>query len=393
MSKGLLSVVTGNSPGVRGLVVDHLLRASPGAVVQSVSIQCRGSRYPLVQRFTTGAVTELRDAPARGATGDPVVILRQDLLAIRREAVRPHVILALSPEVDVLPLLVELWQARIGVSALGDHYDTAPVLVGVDPVSFTADLGCVHRAVPLWDGSGSATPTTVAEVAARQVEAADALIVPAPAGGTSGWASGAAALISHLNARAALLTVPESGGAGAELPAFLTQPAPVGASERWRTRLEPVIVPHSRHGSGQGVDSVVWRARRPLHPERLADALGAVMMGVARSRGHLWLSSRPDAVVSWRSAGAHLELRVADRWLESADTTAWKAASPQRRTLASWFWHDYYGERRNEIVFTGIHLDEQRVRSALDEALLTDVELSRGRDGWTAIPDPLLGSP
>ncbi|MEU3404964.1 GTP-binding protein [Streptomyces sp. NPDC006670] len=114
---------------------------------------------------------------------------------------------------------------------------------------------------------------------------------------------------------------------------------------------------------------------------------------MARSRGHLWLASRPDAVVTWRSAGAHLELRVADSWLESADATAWKAASPQRRTLASWFWHDYYGERRNEIVFTGIHLDEQRVRSALDEALLTDAELSRGRDGWTAIPDPLLGSP
>ncbi|MFD9334978.1 GTP-binding protein [Streptomyces sp. NPDC060028] len=77
----------------------------------------------------------------------------------------------------------------------------------------------------------------------------------------------------------------------------------------------------------------------------------------------------------------------------SRDCTAWEAASPQRRTLASWFWHDYYGERRNEIVFTGIDLNEQRVRSALDEALLTDTELSRGQEYWTAAPDPLLGSP
>lgn len=57
---------------------------------------------------------------------------------------------------------------------------------------------------------------------------------------------------------------------------------------------------------------------------------------------------------------------------------------PQRRTLASYSSDDYHGERRNEIVFTGIHLHEQRVRSALDEALLTDAELSLGPDTWTA---------
>ncbi|MFD9334977.1 hypothetical protein ACFWBF_11310 [Streptomyces sp. NPDC060028] len=202
LSKGLLSVVTGNTPGVRGLVVDHLLRASPRAAVLAVSIQDRGSGYPVVQRFTSGAGTQLRENLTRGATGDPVVILRQDLLAIRRAMTRPHVILALPQELDVLPLLVELWRPRIGVSSLGDHYDPGPVLAGVDPASFTADLGCVHRAVPLWDGSGGVTPTTPAAIAARQVESADALIVPMPTGGDSPWVPGAAALIGHLNPHA-----------------------------------------------------------------------------------------------------------------------------------------------------------------------------------------------
>ncbi|MFD7834633.1 GTP-binding protein [Streptomyces sp. NPDC059761] len=396
LSKGLLSVVTGNTSGVRGLVVDHLLRASPRAAVLAVSVQDRDRGYPVVQRFASGACgagTQLRDTLTRGATGDPAVILRQDLLSIQRAMTRPHVILALPQELDVLPLLVELWRPRIGVSSLGDHYEPGPVLVGVDPASFTADLGCVHRAVSLWDGSGGAMPTTPAEIAARQVESADALIVPTPAGGGSRWVSGAAALIGQLNPHAALLTVPDDGDPAAGLPPFLTQPAPSGASEGWRTRLEPVILPHSPRGGGHGVGSVLWQARRPLHPERLADSLGAVMIGAARSRGHLWLCSRPDAVVSWRSAGAHLELFEADRWLEAGDRSVWEAASPQRRTLASWFWHDYYGERRNEIVFTGIDLNEQRIRSALDEALLTDTELSSGRECWTAIPDPLLGSP
>lgn len=49
------------------------------------------------------------------------------------------------------------------------------------------------------------------------------------------------------------------------------------------------------------------------------------------------------------------------------------------------------GERRNEIVFTGMDLDERAIRLALDEVLLTDHELAQGRDEWAAVLDPLLG--
>ncbi|WP_234326505.1 GTP-binding protein [Streptomyces sp. NRRL S-337] len=324
------------------------------------------------------------------ATGDPAVILRQDLLSLRRTAGQLHVILALPAELDILPLLCELWRTPIGSSSLGDHYDPASLLVGVDSASFMADIGCVHRAVHLWGEGGQSGPVTPAEVAARQVEAADALIVPAPVHQDSRRAEGAAALAGHLNGQALLLTSSNSGGAAVELPPSLIQPAPRGATEEWRARLEPMSVPRPRRGTQHGVESVLWRARRPLHPERLADALATVMCGVVRSRGHLWLSSRPDSVVTWRSAGPHLELREADSWLETDDLHAWKAASPQRRTLASWFWHAYYGERRNEITFTGTHLSEQRIRSALGAALLTDAELSQGRDTWASMPDPLL---
>lgn len=133
---------------------------------------------------------------------------------------------------------------------------------------------------------------------------------------------------------------------------------------------------------------MLWRARRPLHPGRLADALPTAMRGVIRGRGHLWLCSRPDSVVTWRSAGAHLELREADRWLEPADTRAWQAASPQRRALASWFWDDYYGERRNEITLTGTSLDGPAIRSALDAALLTERRAVPGPGGLDYGPGP-----
>ncbi|WP_330479013.1 transposase [Streptomyces platensis] len=56
-------------------------------------------------------------------------------------------------------------------------------------------------------------------------------------------------------------------------------------------------VPARRPGTDLSVTSVAWRARRPLHPQRLADTLPTVMAGVLRGRGHLWLSSRPRASI------------------------------------------------------------------------------------------------
>ncbi|MER5932080.1 hypothetical protein [Streptomyces sp. NPDC002054] len=75
------------------MVVDQPLRVCSPTVVLSVSLHGRDSGYP-------------------------VVTLRQDLLAIRRATGRPHVTLALPPELDVQPFLAELRQPRTAVSTV-----------------------------------------------------------------------------------------------------------------------------------------------------------------------------------------------------------------------------------------------------------------------------------
>ncbi|MGA5353703.1 class I SAM-dependent methyltransferase [Streptomyces thermodiastaticus] len=115
-------------------MIDELLRVSPQATVLAVSVEGRGDEgYPVVQRFLSGAGPHVREWGPLGVTGDPVVVLRQDLLALRRAegSERPHVVLALPANLDVLSLLVELWRARvasgpltdltIGQGACGDH--------------------------------------------------------------------------------------------------------------------------------------------------------------------------------------------------------------------------------------------------------------------------------
>ncbi|MFE0674073.1 GTP-binding protein [Streptomyces sp. NPDC058867] len=391
MPEGLLSVVTGNTPAVRGATVDRLRRLNRDAPVLAVSIEDGDGRYPMVHRHLSGDGAGARHDSVQAGSGDPAVILRQDLMALRGATSVPNVILVLPGDLDLPPFLADLWRPRLGGGALGERFGQGPVVVGLDAASFLADIGCVHRTVRLWNGSERGEPLTAAEAAARQVEAADAVVVPAATGGDR-RTLGVAALAGHLNAHALVWSPASDTAAVPELPRRLLCPgsAPWGGREEWLSRLEPVSAPRVRRGRHEGVESVLWRSRRPLHPQRLADALATVMFGVVRSRGHLWLSSRPDAVVAWRSAGAHLALQENGDWLSDQEPHTWAAVSAQRRTLASWFWHDYYGERRNEIVFTGVDLDAQRVRAALDEALLTDAELARGREGWVEFPDPLL---
>ena len=52
-------------------------------------------------------------------------------------------------------------------------------------------------------------------------------------------------------------------------------------------------------------------------------------------------------------------------------------------------WQPPYGDRRQELVLIGRHLDEDHVCHVLDEALLTDAEFHAGPSSWVNFADPL----
>ncbi|MFN6195567.1 MAG: GTP-binding protein, partial [Planctomycetota bacterium] len=47
-----------------------------------------------------------------------------------------------------------------------------------------------------------------------------------------------------------------------------------------------------------------------------------------------------------------------------------------------------WGDRRQEIVVIGRHVDEAALRRRLDACLLTDGEMAGGPAAWAQLPDP-----
>ncbi|MDG4838526.1 GTP-binding protein [Micromonospora sp. WMMD967] len=152
----------------------------------------------------------------------------------------------------------------------------------------------------------------------------------------------------------------------------------------WVAELNGGHVPETEE---YGISSIVFRDHRPFHPQRLWDLLagGLDVFGVVRSKGFLWLASRPDVQALWSQAGPAgrcdpigVPVVVSGEWPEDPD---------ERIELES-RWHPVFGDRQQELVLIGVDLDGPRLRAALTACLLTDTEIAAGKDAWRTLPDP-----
>ncbi|NLV05056.1 GTP-binding protein [Haloarcula rubripromontorii] len=123
-----------------------------------------------------------------------------------------------------------------------------------------------------------------------------------------------------------------------------------------------------------GVTSFTYRRRRPFHPERLAEALRDLPASVVRSKGTVWLAGTDCRVVVGQ-AGPSIRAEAQGPWIASLPEVEQDMYRSNRPNLD---WHDEHGDRRTELVFIGTEYDEDAIRAALDDALVTDEEWTDG---------------
>ncbi|MEO0586274.1 MAG: zinc metallochaperone GTPase ZigA [Planctomycetota bacterium] len=145
---------------------------------------------------------------------------------------------------------------------------------------------------------------------------------------------------------------------------------------------------HTPETEEYGIGSFVYRRRRPFHPQRLTQAIKAELSGVIRSKGYLWIASRPQYCGVWSQAGSSLQMGPAGRWFAAVPRDQWPQ-DPETREWIDELWDDEVGDCRQEIVFIGVQMDRENLEQVLDAALLTDEEMALGPDKWKGFDDPI----
>ncbi|MGE0238364.1 MAG: GTP-binding protein [Parvibaculaceae bacterium] len=137
-----------------------------------------------------------------------------------------------------------------------------------------------------------------------------------------------------------------------------------------------------------GIGSFVYRARRPFHPERFNAFLAAGWDGLIRAKGLFWLATRPDWVGDISLAGAVCRTEGMGFWWAAVPKAHWPD-HPEWLSQLEAKWVDGWGDRRQELVFIGIGMDERAIRAALDRCLVGPEKPSHfGQHDYRSLSDP-----
>ena len=200
------------------------------------------------------------------------------------------------------------------------------------------------------------------------------------------------------------------------------------SSAGWMRELEKPE--HTPETEEYGISSFVFRENnRPFHPERLAaiiDCFGRIDLsqagekmekangdgsregkdifaGIVRAKGSIWLANADAYPMDLHVAGRAFEIKpntnelflsgaldavAKNNWRDafSADFLAQFELAQQ-----SWQWTEASGDHASELVCIGIGMDKEAIETGLQGALLTDIEMAKGKRSWKEFADPFFG--
>ncbi len=134
---------------------------------------------------------------------------------------------------------------------------------------------------------------------------------------------------------------------------------------------------HKPETEEYGISSFVFRHQKPFHPERLWKYLNErYPTEIIRAKGLFWLASRPDEALNFSQAGGSFRLERAGVWwcsMPFSERMRYASFADHREYIES-RWSKQWGDRMNELVFIGQHIDKEKVIADLEKCMLQEHE-------------------
>lgn len=270
-----------------------------------------------------------------------------------------HALVTFPPGVDpsAFTQIVEYFQIE----------DEATFKIVIDTCAVVADTMLIETQVTsselLRDWGLSVVSTderTMGEVAARQIEFADVVLVANSERLSVTRARRSADLVRHLSPAACIIPVDADS-----MPAYSCVGLGLFDSEDPK-RLNPLTSQYCPTPTAGEFTTTTWTGRRPMHPARFADVVDEYMQDVIRGRGQLWLATSPTQQVGWESAGDSCSLALLDEWSDVATGA------------------------ESHLVLVGRGIDFARMAQALDSCLLSADEMAEDIAAWSTYENPFV---
>jgi G3E family GTPase len=316
--------------------------------------------------------------------------LREDLLTevarLAREERFDYLLVESTGISEPLPVAETFTFVDDAGTALGDVAQLDTLVTVVDAENFLREYFAAEELAARELAANADDDRTIVDLLVEQVEFANVLILNKTDRVSDDQLKQLEAILHTLNPEAKIL--PSTFGRVPLGDILNTQRFDFEKAKQAPGWLKEARGEHLPESEEFGIRSFVYEARKPFHPERLQAFFETTdWTKILRSKGFLWLATRHDVMGQWGQAGGACRLEPGGMWWAAVPRDEWPD-EPEERAEVEKDWQEPFGDRMQQLVFIGIHLDETRVRRHLDACLLQDAEMALGPAGWRTFADP-----
>ena len=273
-----------------------------------------------------------------------------------------------------------------GVS-LSDVATLDTMVTVVDAVNFMKDYEAAISLQEAGESLGVDDQRSVADLLVDQAEFADVILISKTDLVEEKDVERLKAILRTLNTHAQLIPIAEGEvDTDAVLGTGLFDFARAQLAPGWLAEMRGKHVPETEE---YRIGSFCYAARSPFHPEKFFAFLhGTEKYGkLLRSKGYFWLASRPEFAGEWSQAGGMARYGFAGMFWKSVPKENWPTDEDYLASIEKQ-WEEPFGDMRQELVFIGQELDKDAITEALNECLLSEEEVLKGKAWWKTLPDP-----
>jgi len=317
--------------------------------------------------------------------------LREDLLEevtkLAKEDRFDYLVIESTGISEPLPVAETFTFADEDGISLSDVADLDTMVTVVDAVNFLNDYNEAKHLKDTGESLGEEDERSVTDLLVDQVEFADIILISKTDLAGPSDIKRLTAILKTLNTHAKIIPI-ENGNVDidAVLNTHLFDFERAQQAPGWLKEMRGEHVPETEE---YGISSFSYEARSPFHPEKFHQFLHSTDNHgkLIRSKGYFWLASRPEFAGQWSQAGGIARYGFAGMFWKAIPKKDWPTDEEYLTSIENQ-WQEPFGDMRQELVFIGQNLDKESITQALDNCLLSEEEVLRGKDYWLTLEDP-----